>query len=461
MSNLEPFPQEILCRQVGAVVGVEILPPREVPLGGPRAMPVRRTLPQKKRSLIGSWCFLDHYGPDLVASSGGMKVARHPHTGLATVSWLFTGKIEHLDSAGHAATIRPGEVNLMVAGRGISHQEISTADTTVLHGAQLWFALPDATRHMAPVFEHYTPEPVWLGSAEVRVFLGSLAGSTSPVDTYSPPLLGAEATIRAGGTLELDLDPSFEHGMLLDTGDLLLNGAPLPVDHLAYLPTGQTRVIMQAGVTPVRVLILGGEPLGEQIIMWWNFIGRTHEEVVSYRAAWQSEIGAEPSSQLVDGAYLDGSPFPRFGPFPAGTPAALPAPALPNIQLRPRAAGKPSGVAMEPKNTVTVQHAETHQRYEILDGDTVIGKTEYVPAGAPGDSERIFYHTEVDEAYSGQGLAAVLVKDALDDTIAEGLSVVPVCPYIKSWMLRHPEYQQHAVSVEPAHLKAAAGAPKA
>lgn len=336
MSNLEAVPEEMLCGEEGRPAGIEFLPPREVPLGGPRAMPVRRTLPQKQRSLIGSWCFLDHYGPDLVSSSGGMKVARHPHTGLATVSWLFTGQIEHRDSAGYAATVRPGEVNLMVAGRGISHQELSTPDTTVLHGAQLWFALPDSTRRMAPTFEHYAPEPVLIGSAELKVFLGSLAGSTSPVQTYTPPLVGAEATIRSGGALELDLDPTFEYGVLLDTGDLVLNGSPLPVDHLAYLPPGQSRLVLEARDTPVRVLILGGEPLGEQIVMWWNFIGRTHEEVVAYRAAWQAEIGAEPAVPPSGSTYPDGAPYPRFGPFPEGTPAPLPAPVLPNAQLRPR-----------------------------------------------------------------------------------------------------------------------------
>ena len=113
----------------GPCVGVELLVPRQVPLGGPRAMDVRRTLPQRQRSLIGAWCFLDHYGPDRIGDSGGMKVPRHPHTGLQTVSWLFTGEIEHRDSAGFHAVVRPGEVNLMTAGRGISHSEFSTPDT--------------------------------------------------------------------------------------------------------------------------------------------------------------------------------------------------------------------------------------------------------------------------------------------------------------------------------------------
>ncbi|MFC6342400.1 pirin family protein, partial [Nocardioides hankookensis] len=135
MSNLEEKPPELDCRTAPAS-GVEIMTPRDVPLGGPRAMRVRRTLPQRERSLIGAWCFVDHYGPDDVADTGGMVVPPHPHTGLQTVSWLFTGEVEHRDSAGHHAMVRPGEVNLMTAGRGISHSEVSPPTTTTLHGAQ-------------------------------------------------------------------------------------------------------------------------------------------------------------------------------------------------------------------------------------------------------------------------------------------------------------------------------------
>lgn len=110
-------------------MAVEILSPRDVPLGGLRAMTVRRTLPQRQRSLIGAWCFVDHYGPDDVSATGGMVVPPHPHTGLSTVSWLFSGEIEHRDSAGHHAMVRPGEMNLMTAGRGITHSEYSTPST--------------------------------------------------------------------------------------------------------------------------------------------------------------------------------------------------------------------------------------------------------------------------------------------------------------------------------------------
>jgi redox-sensitive bicupin YhaK (pirin superfamily) len=292
MSNTEVAPQEILCETDESCVGVEVLVPRQVPLGGPRAMDVRRTLPQRQRSLIGAWCFLDHYGPDRVGESGGMQVPRHPHTGLQTVSWLFTGEIEHRDSAGFHAAVRPGEVNLMTAGRGISHSEFSTPGTDVLHGAQLWVALPDTARQMAPTFEHYRPDPLSGPGWVLRVFLGSIAGSTSPVRTHTP-LLGAEILLDAGATLNLDTDPAFEHGLLVDAGARMVDGHPVAKDHLAYLPAGRTSLTLAAGDEPLRVLLIGGEPLGEQIVMWWNFVGRSHDEIVAYRTRWQAEIGAD------------------------------------------------------------------------------------------------------------------------------------------------------------------------
>src|SRR6478672_9883301 len=167
MSNLEPKPAELVCDEQPAP-SILVLEPREVPLGGPRAMTVRRTLPQRGRSLIGAWCFVDHYGPDDVAETGGMVVPPHPHTGLQTVSWLFEGEVEHRDSAGHHAMVRPGEVNLMTAGRGISHSEVSPASTTRLHGAQLWVALPDSERRTDPGFAHHAPEPVTGAGFEAR-----------------------------------------------------------------------------------------------------------------------------------------------------------------------------------------------------------------------------------------------------------------------------------------------------
>ncbi len=335
MTTLEKDPAEVVCRTGAERSGVEVLEPRAVPLGGPRAMTVRRTLPQRQRSLIGAWCFLDHYGPDDVAGTGGMRVPRHPHTGLATVSWLFTGTIEHRDSAGHHAIVRPGEVNLMTAGRGISHSEFSTPETTVLHGVQLWLALPDASRHVPPAFEHHRPEPVHVDGAEIRVFLGTLAGSTSPVHTHSR-VVGAELLLEPGARVALSVSRYAEHGILVDSGELRVDDQPVVAHHLAYLPTGQDGLVLEAGPEPVRAVLIGGEPLAEQIVMWWNFVGRSHEEVVAYRAAWQEEIGAEPGGRPEGDQYPDGTPYPRFGTFPAGTPDPLPAPPLPQVRMRPR-----------------------------------------------------------------------------------------------------------------------------
>lgn len=331
---METTPQELVCNDHEACAGIELLTPRNVPLGGPRAMDVRRTLPQKQRSLIGAWCFLDHYGPDPVGDTGGMRVPRHPHTGLQTVSWLFTGEIEHRDSAGFHAVVRPGEVNLMTAGRGISHSEFSTPDTTVLHGAQLWVALPDSARHVPPIFAHYKPEPLGNENWAVRVFLGSLTVSEdtgadhysiSPVTTHTE-LVGAEILMEPGTKLKIAVKAGHEHGILLDSGVLKVNADELPKDHLAYLPAGYQSITLSAGSKPVRALLIGGEPLHEQILMWWNFVGRTHEEVVNFRQQWQAEIGAEPGDASAK----------RFGDFPAGEPAALPAPVLPTVRLRPR-----------------------------------------------------------------------------------------------------------------------------
>ncbi len=328
MSNTETSPDEMVCG-AAAPAGLQVLTPRDVPLGGPRAMTVRRTLPQRERSLVGAWCFLDHYGPDDVSKTGGMDVPPHPHTGLQTVSWLFSGTVEHRDSAGFHADVRPGELNLMTSGRGISHSERSTADTTVLHGAQLWVALPQHARFVEKTFEHYAPPTVDGRTAEgawsAQVFLGSLLGSTSPVVTHTP-LLGAELRLERGTVLELDVDPTFEHGVLVDTGAVLADTDPVAKDELGYLAPGRDRITLRA-TEDSRVLLIGGPPFGEQIVMWWNFVGRSHDDVVEYRAAWLAEIDGKQAG--------DGSDGP-FG-LPEGDPEApLPAPALPNARIRPR-----------------------------------------------------------------------------------------------------------------------------
>lgn len=322
MSNLEDKPAEVDCVATPAA-SIEIMTPRDVPLGGPRAMRVRRTLPQRHRSLIGAWCFVDHYGPDEVADTGGMTVPPHPHTGLQTVSWLFTGEVEHRDSAGHHAMVRPGELNLMTAGRGISHSEVSPASTRTLHGAQLWVALPDSDRHTDPDFAHYAPGPVAGDGYVARVFLGSLLGDTSPVPTYTP-LLGAELLLEAGATVTLDVDATFEHGVLVDTGAVAVQDTEAKPHDLVYVPPGSAALTLTSYDEPARLLLLGGPPFGESIVMWWNIVARTHEEVVAWRADWQRQV---TDTGLVDG---------RFG-IPVGDELPpIPAPPLPNVRLKER-----------------------------------------------------------------------------------------------------------------------------
>ncbi|MGW5283140.1 pirin family protein [Streptomyces collinus] len=300
---------------------VEVLAPRDVPLGGPRAMTVRRTLPQRSRTLIGAWCFADHYGPDDVARTGGMDVAPHPHTGLQTVSWLFGGEIEHRDSLGSHAFVRPGELNLMTGGHGIAHSEVSTPDTTVLHGVQLWVALPEAHRGAARDFQHHVPEPVALDGAEIRVFLGSLAGAVSPVRTFTL-LLGAEILLPPGSALTLDVDPGFEHGLLVDRGDVRLAGTLLRPAELGYArPGAGALTLANESDDTARAVLLGGPPFEEEIVMWWNFIGRSHDDIARARADWAA--GAD-----------------RFGGVHGYDGDRLPAPELPHVPLKPRGRGR-------------------------------------------------------------------------------------------------------------------------
>ena len=298
---------------------VQVVTSREVPLGGPRAMTVRRTLPQRVRSLVGAWCFVDHYGPDDVAVSGGMDVPPHPHTGLQTVSWLFAGEVEHRDSGGVHAIVRPGELNLMTGGHGVAHSEVSTPATTILHGVQLWVALPDGARDVPRAFQHHVPEPVHVDGGTVRVLLGSLAGTTSPVPTYSP-LLGAEVTLEPNAELELEVDPSFEHGLLVDVGPALLEDTELKSGDLGYRAAGAGRLRLSNPTDEAaRTMLLGGTPFTEPIVMWWNFVGRTHEDIVAAREAWQAESE-------------------RFGRVEGytGEVQHLPAPPMPNTRLKPR-----------------------------------------------------------------------------------------------------------------------------
>lgn len=329
MTDLEVAPQLVVLADEPGVTGVQVLEPREVPLGGVRAMTVRRTLPQRRRSLIGAWCFLDSYGPDEFAASGGMRVPGHPHTGLQTVTWLFEGEIEHRDTLGTVRVIRPGEVNLMTAGAGIAHSEYSTPGTTRLHGAQLWIALPGHRRTGERAFENYAAPQFAVGDSLVRVFLGELAGAASPVATATR-IVGAELLLPPGGAVELDIDPHSEHGVLVDGGSVAVDGVPGSTGHLLYREPGQATLRLESA-DGARLLLLGGTPLGEPIVMWWNFVARSHEEIVEQRELWQAQLGGLAATGERDGPY---------GTFPEAWGSVLPAPELPTVRLRPREQGR-------------------------------------------------------------------------------------------------------------------------
>jgi redox-sensitive bicupin YhaK (pirin superfamily) len=348
MSNLETRPTERTCTAGDRPAGVELLTARDVPLGGPRAMSVRRTIPQRRRSLVGAWCFCDHYGPDDVSRSVGMQVPPHPHTGLQTVSWLFAGEILHRDSVGSLQTVRPGELNLMTAGVGISHSEESPAGVRPpsLHGVQLWTVLPESDRHAEPHFEHHGDLPVATpGGARVQVFMGTLgvAGErlASPARTYTP-LVGAQLDLPAGGSVTLETDATFEHALLVDAGDASFEGEAVPPAELGYVAPGRDRLVVTAGETPVRAVLIGGEPFTEDVVMWWNFVGRTHDDVARARADWMAQVaddastGSGGSGEGAPTRYADGAAGRRFGQVHGYGSGPLRAPALPDVRLRPR-----------------------------------------------------------------------------------------------------------------------------
>lgn len=306
-------------------------------------MTVRRTIPHRQRSLIGAWCFADHYGPDNVAASGGMDVAPHPHMGLQTVSWLFEGEIEHIDSGGGRGLVRPGDVNFMTSGHGVCHSETSTVRASTLHGVQLWVVLPNTARDTAPrAFEHFTPSEVMLGpsgfpTALLRVFVGELHGERSPITTYSP-LVGAQLRVAPGAEVTLEVNAGFEHGLLVDATGLVLEGVHLSAGELGYTGVGETSLrIANTTQEWVYAILIGGAPFDEEIVMWWNFVARDFEEIVRARDEWQKR-----SSRFghVDGYVGHGGPgVNRDGM------SWLPAPELPRGTIRPRRS--PGPVARE------------------------------------------------------------------------------------------------------------------
>ncbi|GAA1976484.1 pirin family protein [Kitasatospora viridis] len=316
MSNLDLKPVTTLCGgDASAGPTRDLLTGRTVQLG--ESTQVRRLLPTLGRRMVGAWCFVDHYGPDDIADQPGMQVPPHPHMGLQTVSWLHDGEVLHRDSLGSLQTVRPRELGLMTSGRAISHSEESPRDhARLLHGAQLWVALPDAHRHTAPTFEHHADLPtVSVAGLHGTVILGSVDGATSPGTTYSP-LVGVDLTLAESSTARtLPLDPAFEYAALAISGSVDVDGVRVEPGSILYLGCGRRELTLLAR-TDASLLLLGGEPFEEHLVMWWNFVGRTDEDIRQARADWE------------DGA--------RFGEVHGYDGARLHAPKLPPGPLMPR-----------------------------------------------------------------------------------------------------------------------------
>jgi redox-sensitive bicupin YhaK (pirin superfamily) len=293
------------------MISDQTLGAREMPLGGLRGLTVHRTLPQRGFPTVGAWCFVDHFGP----TDQPMTVLPHPHTGLQTVTWPIAGEIRHRDSLGSDVVLKPGELNLMTSGDGVSHSEFSVGDPDApMHGIQLWVALPADARRGEAGFEHLPDLPVAEGDGwTATVLLGQVADAVSPATTYTP-IVGAQLAVRSGYT-SIPLRDDFEHAILAVDGPVAVDGEQVEHRELRYLAPGRSSVGLQVP-RDTTLLLIGGEPFEEELVMWWNFIGRSHEEIVEARDDW--ERGAD-----------------RFGHVD-GHSKLIPAPPLPDVRLSPR-----------------------------------------------------------------------------------------------------------------------------
>lgn len=245
-----------------------------------------------------------------------MSVAAHPHAGLQTASWLFTGEIEHRDSLGSIQKVVPGQLNLMTAGRGIAHSELSINNRTDLHGVQLWTVLPDHSRNVEPSFVHHNDLPGFQrNEIEIRLFIGEFLGNTSPAKVFSP-MVGAEMDLPAGSTTRLPAERTFEYGVLVVSGQIRVNEHSIRLGQLHYVPAGHQELVL-ASDSGAKIILLGGEPFEEEIVMWWNFIARSHAEILEMREDWENQS-------------------PRFSAFHDRIGGRIPAPSLPNLNLKPR-----------------------------------------------------------------------------------------------------------------------------
>jgi quercetin 2,3-dioxygenase len=271
---------------------------------------IKRALPSRQKRMIGAWCFLDHAGPVHFPQGDGLDVGPHPHIGLQTFTWMLEGTMFHSDSLGTKdQLIRPKQVNLMTAGYGISHTEVAPESETRMHAAQLWIALPDDKRNMAPRFDHYPELPVIKkDDIEFTVLVGEFLKITSPVAVHSE-LLGVDLFATDSASTHLKLNPKFEYGFLALEGTATINGHELTIDNMVTLEAGISEIEIHIH-TGSRILLLGGEPFESPILLWWNFVGRTQEELATAREQWVNEDERFGSIPHYDGPRLKAPVLP-------------------------------------------------------------------------------------------------------------------------------------------------------
>lgn len=284
---------------------VFVHPAREAHIGPDSA--VRRLLPQRHLRRIGAWCFFDHFGP-VPPGAGGVSVGPHPHVGLQTATWLFEGDLVHLDSIGSRQRIRPGQLNLMTAGRGIAHSEDLAHAPRGVHGVQFWIALPDRARFVEPTFAHHPDLPlVQYAGIEALIVIGSTLDVTSPAHTYTP-LLMAELRLPAGHDGPWPLRPDFEHALAVVEGAASIDGTPAAPGALIEVARGRPEVRLSCG-SATKIVLIGGAPFDEALVLAWNWVVRTAQEAERARSMWARGEGYGDLSVFGDRQRISSPPL--------------------------------------------------------------------------------------------------------------------------------------------------------
>lgn len=271
-----------------------LIVPRSRDLGG---FEVRRALPAPKRQMVGPFIFFDQAGPAELLTGQGIDVRPHPHIGLGTVTYLYRGDFHHRDSTGADQVIRPGELNWMVAGRGVSHSERTTATARTgpnsLFGIQTWLALPDAYEDMTPTFEHHGKETLPMiedDGVSVRLILGNAYGQSAPATMLSETFY-ADVTLTAGARLPMP-DNHEDRGIYIVEGTISVAGQEFHAPQMMVFRPGD-RITVAAGERGARLMILGGATFSGPRYIWWNFVASSKERIEEAKAEWRAQKWGE------------------------------------------------------------------------------------------------------------------------------------------------------------------------